>query len=303
MKLFLTCLTLLFLVSFVTLSRSSSLPLNKLAIYFGWPSSVNLIYTISGAIGVFDAYDEVVFGAGLEESSHGDHTNTKQIINGTTADVFGYIDSTLSLSTIQDKVDKWKVMGGSVKNVSGIFMDQFGFDFGLTRSKQNSIVDYIHGAGLLAFVNAWEPDDVFKKSAGLDHHLSAGDWYLAESHYLKQGVYQSVTEWSGKSNKMNTYKSSGVLMACITTTTTSIGFNQTMWDNAHYAHNVYSFHSSGYGEPYYSASDALLPYRTRPTVYGTQTYGSMVVNGNVYYQRTNMGIWLDVGNRDYSEYI
>ena len=87
----------------------------KLAIYYGWPSSVNATYTVPGAIAVFDDYDLVVFGAGLEDPTHGDHQNTKDIIDGTTANVFGYVDATLSQSTIQSKVDQWAMMGGTNK--------------------------------------------------------------------------------------------------------------------------------------------------------------------------------------------
>ena len=45
--------------------------------------------------------------------------------------------------------------------VHGVFLDEAGYDFGVTRVRQNAIVDYIHGRGLQAFVNAYNPDDVF----------------------------------------------------------------------------------------------------------------------------------------------
>ena len=65
-------LLLYFILSFAT---ATFLP-DKLAIYYGWPSAVNGAGgDINVAAAVFDDYDQVVFGAGLEDPSHGDHAN------------------------------------------------------------------------------------------------------------------------------------------------------------------------------------------------------------------------------------
>lgn len=280
---------------------SHPLPLDKLAVYYGWPIAVNGTWSVSGATAVFDAYDQVVFGAGLEDSSHQEYQSTKDIIDGSTADVFGYVDSTLDLSVVQTKIDNWAVMGGTTKKIVGIFFDQFGFDFEINRQHQNDIVDYAHSKSLLVFVNAWDPDDVFKKAQGKDHHLNSGDWYLAESHYVKAGTWQTISEWETKSDKIKSYKSSGVKMGCVTTTTAAAGFSQDKWDNAHYAHSVYSFDSSGWGEVYFSAGDAQLPFRTRPAIEGTKTVGSMTKLSGVFEQKTNIGIHLNTTNHTYSE--
>ena len=291
-------------IVFLFLSISLAAVPKNLAIYYGWPSSVNLKYTVPLAIAEFNDYDMVVFGAGLEDSGHGDHQNTKDIIDGTTADVYGYVDATASVSTIETAIDNWDAMGGTTKTCKGIFFDQFGFDFGLTRTKQNDMVDYAHNAGLNVFVNAWDPDDVFKKSLGKDHHLTSGDWYLAESHYVINGGWQSLTDWEAKSDKMNTYKSlSSVSMACITTTTSAAGFDQDKWDNAYYAHAVYGFDASGWGEPSFSASDALLPWRTRLAISGTTFTGSLTKTSGVFERQTNVGIHLDTNTRDTSNLL
>lgn len=269
----------------------------KLAIYYGWPSSVNATYTVPNAIAVFNDYDLVVFGSGLEDPTHGDHQNTKDIIDGTTANVFGYIDATLSESAIQSKVDQWSIMGGTNKTIIGIFFDQFGFDFGLNRQKQNNIVDYVHGKGLVVFVNAWDPDDVFKRSAGKNTNMTAGDYYLAESHYVINGDWQNVNDWETKSDKMVSYKSQyGSNMACITTTTSVIGFDQNKWNNAYYAHAIYDFDASGWGEPNFSAN-AQLPFRARYPIDGTTFTGSLVKNGSSFERQTNVGIHIDTTNK------
>lgn len=276
----------------------------KLAIYYGWPSSVNATHNVSGATQVFDDYDLVVFGSGLEDPSHSDHQNTKDIIDGSVADIFGYVDATLSKTTIENKVDQWVVMGGSNKLIAGIFFDQFGFDFGLNRQKQNHIVDYVHCKGLSVFVNAWEPDDVFKMTQGMSTHLTTGDYYLAVPHYVINGVWQDVNDWETKSDKMACYKAQyGTSMACITTTTTTIGFDQNKWNNAYYAHTVYDFDASGWGEPNFSASDAQLPFRDRYTIIGTTFTGSLIKNGFTFERPTNVGIRVDTANKTISNIL
>jgi len=170
-------------------------PPKKLAIYYGWPSTVK-DWTIAGAASVFKDYDVVVFGAGLEDSSHGDHQNVIDIIahqDMANTKVFGYITIQDSQNDNETKIDNWAAMG-----VDGIFCDEFGYDYGTKRSEQNDLVDYIHDTSpaLIAFVNAWDPDDALgndqvpqKNPQGTAHHLQTTDWYLAESFAVKNNAY------------------------------------------------------------------------------------------------------------------
>lgn len=272
----------------------------KLAVYYGWPIAVNGKWAVSTAAAEFDPYDIVVFGSGLEDPSHPEYASTVSIINSTSADVFGYVDSTLNITVIETQIVQWKDIG-----VVGIFCDRFGFDFGLTRCQQNAIVDYIHDAGLVAFVNAWEPDDVFKKKSGADTVLGSGDWYLAESHHVINGDWQSALDWETKSDKMASYKSQwGSSMACLTTTTAVIGFDQTKWDNAYFACAVYGFDAAGWGEPNFSASDALLPWRERAYINGTKLTGSLIKQGSGLFERqTNVGVTIDVSNHEIGDLL
>lgn len=179
-----------------------SIESKKLAIYYSWPSSVNGTYTVAGAINVFKDYELLVLGAGLEDPSHGDHINTKDIIKGlsTNTKVYGYIDATLALADIQTKIDKWATVG-----IYGIFCDQFGYDYGLTRTRQNEIVDYIHLKRLSAFVNAWNPDDIFVPTEIEATHLDKRDWVLAESYQIINDNYQSKEDWINRSEKLAKY--------------------------------------------------------------------------------------------------
>jgi len=90
----------------------------------------SIMSTMFTAVAVFSMYDLVVFGDGLESPTHPDNANTTSIINDpgmANTLVFGYINSTIDLDTIQTNIDLWQTMG-----VKGIFCDQFGYDFGNT---------------------------------------------------------------------------------------------------------------------------------------------------------------------------
>lgn len=285
---------------------SSIIP-KKLAIYYGWPSSVNATYTVAGAAAVFKDYDIVIFGAGLEDSGHGDHQNTIDIIahqDMANTDVYGYITTSSTQASNETKIDNWALMG-----VKGIFCDEYGYDYGNSRTKQNDLVDYIHSKNLVAFVNAWNPDDAFssdmvpvynpnpKKST----KLNSNDWYLAESYQIINGNYQNASDWKTKADKMASYRGSlGTKMATITTTDGS-AYSEDKFFYSAYSCSMYGFDACGWGEQWYSASSASLPFRTRPTLLGTVTDGSIEnPSSGVYQRNTNVGLKLDTVNHTYS---
>src|SRR5688572_24150669 len=145
----------------------------KMAIYYGDPAAVNG----SGgnttlAADVFNDYDMVIFGEGIEQATHAYHATTQTIIQNTqaTTRVYGYLDlcvqnpnsslyrcSNFPMAELQSRTDKWKAMGAK-----GIFLDQAGCDYVVSRDRQNQIIDYIHAQGLSAFINVWNQDDAFK---------------------------------------------------------------------------------------------------------------------------------------------
>lgn len=288
----------------------SNIPPKKIAIFYGYPSGVNATFSVSGAANVFKDYDHVVFGDGLQENSHPDHANTVAIINDpvmVNTEVYGYIDATLPLNDIQDKIDKWAVMG-----IKGIFCDQFGYDFGLTREKQREIVWCIHekNNGLKAFVNSWNVDDSFGSTVdpthnpnGLETRLGANDLYLAESFVIISGNYDdnnldsnNIKDWQDKATKMVNYRTTyGTKMTAIATGG-AVPFDQNKADYAYYAAVLNDLDAWGWGEENFSASSAQLPFRTRKEIIGTQFTGSVVINGDIYTRQTNVGIGLDTNN-------
>jgi len=278
----------------------------KISIYYSYPSLVNSSGgNIAQAVAVFSQYDLVVFGSGLELSTHSDHSNTISIITDSgmaNTSVFGYIDATLSLSEIQDKIDLWAAM-----SVKGIFCDQFGYDYGITRSKQKDIILYIHNANLKGFVNAWNPDDVFSPSvnttynpSGLATSMSNQDWYLAESFAVNQGSYDDtdsdsngIKDFQEKAIKMSSYATTyGSNMAAIATLGAAT-FVQNFADYSYFAAVLNSMTAWGFAEQYYSAASASLPYRTRMNFHGNKFTSAISTSGGKLEHQTNIGIHVD----------
>lgn len=278
----------------------------RLAFYYSYPSLVN---GASGDIGLavdtFSQYDLLVFGSGLESPSHPDYANTVSIIgDGGMVDtaVFGYIDSTLSLDEIQGKIDQWYAMG-----VKGIFCDQFGYDFSVSRQKQREIVWCIHSKGISAFVNAWNPDDVFSPAvdstwnpSGLATRLVGTDWYLAESFAVINGSYDDadsdsngIKDFQDKAFKMSEYKTTfGTGLAAVATLG-SVTFTQNLADYSYFSAVLNGMDAWGFGEEYFSASSALLPFRSRATFYGNRFTSAITTTGGVLEHQTNVGIHID----------
>lgn len=286
-----------YLLQLITLSMTTP---QKLAIYYGWPSAVNGVSTIADAITEFQAYDIVVFGAGLEDPAHADHTNTVNIIAGlTSTEVYGYIDSEATNTINWGNIDAWASMG-----VAGIFCDKFGYDYNVDRNRQNVLVEYIHYKGLKAFVNAWDPDDVFlntvdatKNPLGTAHMMGSNDWYLAESYQIINGAYQTGSDWKVKSDKMVSYRTSfGTKMATVTTNDSS-AFDQTKWDYSYCSAVLYQMDASGWGEENFSSVSASLPFHTRYSIVGTSFITAITENpSDVFSRQTNVGIKVDTVN-------
>lgn len=183
----------LFLAQVANTSASTIYTPDRLGIYYGYPSAVNGSTTNAEAAAVFGQFDVIVLGAGINESTHPDHSNTTAIIADsamTGTEVFGYVDigvstSNLTLSAMETDVDEWKAMG-----VDGIFFDNYGYDFLTPRSRQNAMVSYAHSEGLKVFANAFVPEDALASTVdstynptGVDPELGAvsGDIYLLEN--------------------------------------------------------------------------------------------------------------------------
>lgn len=268
----------------------------QLCIYYGWPSHVNgSSGNVDAAISHFSKCDMLVIGDGIADLGHGDHVSAYIIISALRLagkEVFGYSDlgvstKNLPISTIKSEVDAWRIMGAS-----GIFLDDAGYDYGVTRIRQNAIVDYIHNAGMNVFINAWEIDDVL---GDLDEagrlnpsRLTAGDVYLAESWLMGDGAFQSLSAWGIKADKALTYtRTKGVRIAGVSTTKLNKAITNDISTNkfkmGFYGAAMYNLAAWQWTDISYSAdNNKLLFYDT-----SSWAYGSIFLFNNITHINSN----------------
>lgn len=191
--------------------------MKNLLIYYGWLNSFN------SATNAWDnkkvalemaKYDLVVLGDGIQNSSHGDYSNTQIVIPrimelNPNAKIFGYVTINQSYENFKTKVDEWNAL-----EVQGIFCDEAGYDYGSTntngRQAFNDKLDYIHSRPYsnIAFVNAWNQEHIFGTNNdasypdstwnpdGFNSNINDCDWYLLESFGITSTPsFESASQW------------------------------------------------------------------------------------------------------------
>ncbi|CAF3918781.1 unnamed protein product, partial [Rotaria sordida] len=272
-------------------NSSSSLSVNvpkRLGIYYGWPSLVQgANWNLIAAINTFSQFDLIAFGDGIASPSHGDHANTQTIIqslNNLGKLTFGYVDlgvitQNLSISQMQTTVNNWLAMG-----IKGII-----YDYGVTRSRQTTMISYCHSLNLAVMMNAWNPDDVMSGSPML---LDSRDIYLLESYLISNGVYQNLTIWKIKADKCLTYSNLfGISMATLSTSTTPISssFSSTQqFSQAWFGTAIYNFQYFQATDFQYSATNNMLYAFVNPlSSYGnTWQTNTIQTDSNIHYYRS-----------------
>lgn len=285
----------------VKAARTNLAPSNLL-IYYSYPSLINGANgDIPTAAAAFSSYDIVVLGDGLETPSHPDSANTGLIMqNAATSNTrfFGYVDvgvstQNLSLNEIQTEISNWKSLGAD-----GIFLDDFGYDFGTTRGRQNAVIDYAHSLGLPVIANGFVVDDVFSSAidasfnaSGAATKLTAADFYLYESYQTQEGSTVSGSTWRTKADALATYRASlGTQVLAVTTNDSANAFDQNKFDYGWYSAVLDGYQGYGWGEYDFSASNASAPFRTRPaTNVGTSYTTGVTTSGNAFLRTTNLG--------------
>lgn len=282
----------------------------RFAFYYGQPSGVNgAAGDVALATQTFADYDIVVLGDGLEESAHIDHERTQAIVTnlkGQGTRVFGYVDlcvmggptcTNLPLSEIQAKADRWQAMGAA-----GVFLDQAGYDYSVSRDRLNAAVAYLHANGLAAFVNPWVPDDVFSPAvnaalnpAGTATRLGANDYVLHESFAIELAQYQDPAALTAKADRELRWKRElGTKIAVVNTLAQSATFDRAKLQYVWWMALAYDFDAMAWGETWaYSAENNALPFHPRPapTDLGGQVDPVEVDHSsNVYTRKTTQGM-------------
>lgn len=245
----------------------------RLLIYYGYPSRINGTVSVEGARQHFEAYQLVVIGDKLEQATHPDHSPTKEIISSLKTQFFGYIDlgvhtphgqvQNLPISEIERRVELWQKLG-----VVGILLDDFGYDFGVSRERQNQAVSLCHQAGLKVIANSWQVADCLGSEAhplnrrGTPPRLRASDYYLWESYQIKQGAIVTWKNWREKAQQLAAARARhkiGVL-SC-TTTERADEFREAHLQYSYAAAALEGHCGFGWGEPHFGATDNQAPLR------------------------------------------
>lgn len=155
----------------------------KLAIHYGLVHTVNGISTTGTSPAVlFSEFDSCVFAMpGLSGGSktsdttiffeHIKHIDSDIWIYVPMSDSNSFADSSAAETEIKRRVDDIVSWANDYKAsfaIKGVFLDEFGFDFGfangnqITRDFQNTIVDYVHNtANMPVFINTFNIQDPF----------------------------------------------------------------------------------------------------------------------------------------------
>ncbi len=282
-------------------AAAASLRPSELLIYYSWPSLINGSTTIDQAATELGRYDVLVLGDLLEKSTHPDHANTVAILahpalSQTT--VFGYItlgvsSQNLSAAEIELRIDEWKATGAD-----GLLFDEFGYEYLVTRGRQNAAVSYAHSKGMRVIANAWVPADAFDPGvnaqwnpSGLPTVLNASDAFLFESFQVQEGEYVPEAFWRSKTAALEVYrKAIGFSIFGVTTTLPTTAFTQQAFDYTWYSALLANYEAVGWGEYLFAALTAQAPYRTPPAIDpGTQYLGDVLEQSPLYRRFSNLG--------------
>lgn len=205
-------------------------PMKQMLLYYGNPIELNDSMTVEKAAKIYSKYDMIVFNANIEEPNHAYHDNTKSIVArvkelNPTVEVFGYIHSHdpelrdtassqpfLTIPEVDAKCKKWRDLIGA----TGIFLDAFGYDYWVTRTRQNELLDTVHSNGMNAITNSWMVDYVFSKEnysfnngliqtnpSNVQINLGPNDYYLFENHIYRRSYYTDGIQESNDSDRVH----------------------------------------------------------------------------------------------------
>ena len=273
----------------------------NLLIFYGYMNSFNSAtnqWTNEKVAQDMAKYDICVFGNGVADPTHPDFVNAQIIIARLIAlkpdiKIFGYVTANQALASFQTKVNQWDAL-----NIQGIFMDEAGYDYGVTRDQFNEKVIYVHGRikSKLCFANAWNMDHIigtandpnFPNSTYNPNlrksYLNSSDWYLLESFSVNTLSYTASNGFAlqadvlARGNKaVALSKQYGIKVAVSGVVDNASPTGQTLADFHYHSTVAFGFDAGGTSDSYYGASTAAVMYWARPTPRNIGTTSSVVV--------------------------
>lgn len=136
----------------------------SLLCYYGYPIAYRNLWSQQLVIDQIGSFDHYIVGDQYQDPAHEVYADTVAICKGVRklgTKIWGYVPigvntENLSLATIRTRIQQWVAIG-----VDGIFLDEFGFDYLVTRQRQNDIIAICREYKLPYVANAWFFSDVF----------------------------------------------------------------------------------------------------------------------------------------------
>lgn len=262
----------------------------NLLIYYGWLNSFNYAknsWDNEKIAQDMSKYTLIVFGDGIQDPGHGDYSNTAIIIPRVKAlnpdtKIFGYVTVNQSLSNFETKAGQWNDL-----EITGIFMDEAGYDYGTTRSGLNDRIDYTHNQNYanICFVNAWNMDHIIGTENDVSYpnstynpaldesNLTYNDWYLLESFpintaaYTSTGGYESRIGWFYRGNKAIIHRSDyGINLAACGIINNSNNNGKKLSDFGFTSSLMWSLEGFGTSDTSYASSSATVGFWSQRSV-------------------------------------
>lgn len=294
-------------------------------IYYGWVNSYNNnvnFWNNTNVINDMKKFDVIVLGDGIQDSTHGDFSNTSIVRTGldTTSndpEIYGYVSCNQPYEDFSDKCSDWKLN----LNVDGIFIDEAGYDYGDTstndRETFNKKIKMIRAMGLKSFVNAWNTDDVMLKEYDatmnpdtLATKLDTSDWLLLESFLVNtdtaltdnsiyDGEYETSDNFFARINKVKDYNINVAGVAVISKDTSTVQ-GQEYFDFVYQTGKEVGIEGIGSSSEKYgsSYSNAIVPYYNRNSIIEllleSLTFVEDSINEDIFYRQNNDSIIFNI---------
>lgn len=260
-------------------------------------------------------YQILIFGDGIQDPVHGDYANTQIIIPrikalNPTALIFGYVSANQASTPFNTKASQWNTLG-----VHGIFLDEAGYDYGVTRSTFNTHVDYVHGLSVanLCFANAWNMDHVLGivndpaypnstyNPSLTESHLMHDDWVLMESFAVNTqsfpSGYEDRVQWYGRGDKIKGLRYTyGVNVAGVAMIDNTNVNGSSLFTFGYTSASMWAFEAFGSSDTDYGASTSAVKYWDRPSWGNIRSVWDLspnvtqaTDNTNSYYRYTENG--------------
>jgi hypothetical protein len=246
----------------------------RFCIYYGFPSLVNGSTTIQQAIDNFAFYDTIVFPIVDQVAFPAEYTNLQQIVAGLLAlnkKVFGYVQvGSRTVLDISTDITYWQTVNA---NITGVLLDEFGFDFFNTRDRMVTLLDTLRIFNLGFILNAFNPDDIFSTDPNPLQNITlqnnGKEFYLFESFGILDAQNITCTNnnadfqvFVAKVQKILNYGVQQFTLACTTNITSPVDpFNQDLFNEYYYMCELMGYAGFYWSEYNFSANiNPILPF-------------------------------------------